>query len=123
MYQLFLLAANINGELLDNNLFVEIINWIIEHKDKIIIGGCSVDDYFNVAINPHNQKIFSLLQIDPYPEKIHILNQLPHGRIILMANQRVNRTNHPIGIRLGENGEIQILSDSIFIEYNALPGK
>ncbi|MBI9094230.1 MAG: SIR2 family protein [Sphaerochaeta sp.] len=120
MYQLFLLMGNVDGELLDNNLFTEIINWIIQHKDKVIIGGCSVDDYFNVALNPQNQKIFSLLQIDPYPEKIHILNQLPHNRTILMTDKRVNQTKHPICIRLGENREIQILGDSKFREYDSL---
>lgn len=120
MYQLFLLAAHVNGELLDNNLFIEMINWIIEHKDKIKIDGCSVDNYFYFALNPDNQKIFSLLEIDPYPEKIHILSQLPQNCIILMADKALNRTKHPFCVRLGENAEINILDDSAYVEFDTL---
>ena len=111
IYQLFLLMGNKQGEQLDDNFFFEIIKWIMQHKDRIVIGGCSMDDFFNNVSNPQIQNFLRLIQLEGYPEKQHIFYQLLNGRIILLADKKIQQTRHPVCMKLNENREFNILSD------------
>lgn len=123
IYQLFLLMGNKQGEQLDDDFFYEIITWIIQHRDRIVIGCSSMDDFFNNISNPQIHDFFKLVQLEGYPEKQHIFYQLFNGRLILLADKKIKQTGHPICMKLGENGEFNILSELAFDDYRIFPSQ